>query len=755
MNSPPPPPPPPPPPQEQQEQQEQPAAATAAPIPPPLPLSNEFRQAATAAAAQLEAARCHETELQAWTALSASQLRYSSNASSGFTVEVADEESSALLMPGSCVDAWQAVARAAAQKEEGDEEEALLQQQQQKHHHHQHSTPSRIEIPPGQQSVAVQTICTANSLQRMAELAQTVKKERAECATQWKQVLQPQLTTASNNNTNNNTSQWWLQALDERLQEIRKYHAEHSSTASASSTTGAMARKHNRHGNPVADGYDLAATIEQWTHQLDTALFSVDEVRGKYLDLHSLYEQLLHIGNNTNNIKMQQQSFPSQLRSNSNNNGDSEAAATKTKQQQQQQQYQYIDFLEDLSQGLGRVWHEPAKLKQRRKYLRWLLSLQDYLVQFLQKTVPLLPVQPQVIDRAERDFANEWSQSGGATGWKAVPAEAILAQSSTQTVNDAAANNTDDNDQEKSKQTTTTTNIDLAAFASAEELAAQVDGDLLKAELSLLGLKSGGTVMDRAKRLFLLKNSKLEDLPPKVFAKNTKKQQQQQQVTTTETETNPSSAATGALLDRRIDLARAECIVTALLDQVRPKLEATIRRTERRQTQTLKEREREMADELFGAGVVLNKKPKTNNGNNDTNDSDSDDEDDAPIYNPKNVPLDWDGKPIPYWLFKLHGLNHYYGCEICGGESYRGRRNFELHFAEQRHAAGMKALGIPNTKHFHGVTKIEDAQDLWKSLQDKLTQEQFDGTRDEEYEDASGNVLSQQKYEDLARQGLL
>ena len=44
---------------------------------------------------------------------------------------------------------------------------------------------------------------------------------------------------------------------------------------------------------------------------------------------------------------------------------------------------------------------------------------------------------------------------------------------------------------------------------------------------------------------------------------------------------------------------------------------------------------------------------------------DDDDDDDAPIYNPKNVPLDWDGKPIPYWLFKLHGLQHVSLCPRC------------------------------------------------------------------------------------------
>lgn len=36
-------------------------------------------------------------------------------------------------------------------------------------------------------------------------------------------------------------------------------------------------------------------------------------------------------------------------------------------------------------------------------------------------------------------------------------------------------------------------------------------------------------------------------------------------------------------------------------------------------------------------------------------------------------------------------------------------KNFERHFQESRHAFGMRALGLPNTKHFHEITKIEDA----------------------------------------------
>ena len=45
-----------------------------------------------------------------------------------------------------------------------------------------------------------------------------------------------------------------------------------------------------------------------------------------------------------------------------------------------------------------------------------------------------------------------------------------------------------------------------------------------------------------------------------------------------------------------------------------------------------------------------------------------DDEEDDIIYNPKNLPLGWDGKPIPYWLYKLHGLNIDYKCQICGNQ---------------------------------------------------------------------------------------
>ncbi len=61
-------------------------------------------------------------------------------------------------------------------------------------------------------------------------------------------------------------------------------------------------------------------------------------------------------------------------------------------------------------------------------------------------------------------------------------------------------------------------------------------------------------------------------------------------------------------------------------------------------------------------------------------------------------------------------LRQEFKCEICGGQSYWGRRAFERHFKEWRHQNGMRALGIPNTKTFFEVTQMKDALELWASI---------------------------------------
>lgn len=133
---------------------------------------------------------------------------------------------------------------------------------------------------------------------------------------------------------------------------------------------------------------------------------------------------------------------------------------------------------------------------------------------------------------------------------------------------------------------------------------------------------------------------------------------------------------------------------------------------------------------------------------------DEDDDEEAAVYNPLKLPLGWDGKPIPYWLYKLHGLNVEFKCEICGNESYWGRRAYERHFREPRHLHGMRCLKIPMSRAFLEVTSIADALKLHESLKQRQVGS-FRSETDEEFEDAQGNVYNKKTYLDLQRQGLL
>lgn len=137
------------------------------------------------------------------------------------------------------------------------------------------------------------------------------------------------------------------------------------------------------------------------------------------------------------------------------------------------------------------------------------------------------------------------------------------------------------------------------------------------------------------------------------------------------------------------------------------------------------------------------------------NDLDLSEEEEEGTYNPKNLPIGWDGKPIPYWLFKLHGLGIEYKCEICGNYSYWGRRAFEKHFTEWRHSYGMKCLKIPNSVHFREITSINDALILHKKLLLESETTKFNPEKEEEFEDSEGNVLDKRTFIDLQKQGLL
>jgi splicing factor 3A subunit 3 len=185
--------------------------------------------------------------------------------------------------------------------------------------------------------------------------------------------------------------------------------------------------------------------------------------------------------------------------------------------------------------------------------------------------------------------------------------------------------------------------------------------------------------------------------------------------------------------------------ITSLCEVIGDVVSATRRHAEKQQALSVEEKEAEIIEEEFGTA--------TNNA--DKGEAGEDEEDDGPIYNPLNLPLGWDGKPIPYWLYKLHGLGVEYKCEVCGNQSYWGRKAFDRHFQEWKHAYGMRCLGVPNTKHFHDITNIDDVLTLYHKIKDQLRQEQYVADAEEEFEDTQGNVLNRRTYEDLARQGLL
>lgn len=111
-------------------------------------------------------------------------------------------------------------------------------------------------------------------------------------------------------------------------------------------------------------------------------------------------------------------------------------------------------------------------------------------------------------------------------------------------------------------------------------------------------------------------------------------------------------------------------IILPLLKPLLPTIQETRSNVERRSALTARERELE-ADAPAQQLAVQPAKDAP---------AEEEVEEEERIYNPLKLPLGWDGKPIPYWLYKLHGLGVEYRCEICSDAVYMGRKNFERHF---------------------------------------------------------------------------
>lgn len=361
----------------------------------------------------------------------------------------------------------------------------------------------------------------------------------------------------------------------------------------------------------------------------------------------------------------------------------------------------YLDKFHDFA-SLG-----EADVKRQAAYKSYLTSLRQYLISYLRKIRPLDDIDGLVRD-AESSFETQWEQSM-VSGWE-----------------DGGKQWIQRTDQPQSQE--------------------------LSSQSSLLAYRMEGAVWCEICHKSFAKQTVFDG---HLNGKNHKKTlaRQQHQANRGQSKVGEGSKASAAVLEQAKSLAKNEFVIRKVAEGPLAEHRADTRsNVERRAALTERERQAE-AEELARSGEELSGR-KGDEGDDDDNDD--------KIYNPKKLPLGWDGRPIPVWLYKLHGLGIEFRCEICSDYVYQGRKNFDRHFTESRHAFGMRALGLPNTKHFHGVTSIEDAMHLAEKLKRQGKEAAAEsgsalgGGKDiEEVEDENGNTYSRKDYELLKRQGLI
>ncbi|WAR09079.1 SF3A3-like protein [Mya arenaria] len=325
-----------------------------------------------------------------------------------------------------------------------------------------------------------------------------------------------------------------------------------------------------------------------------------------------------------------------------------------------------IDYISYLS-TFDHLFDVPKERKNAayKEYLQYLL---EYLEMYVQRIKPILDINKEM-RTVLAEFEQQFSE-GHFPGW---PKETLGALAHTGA------------------------HLDLSAFSSWEELAS-LGLDRLKSALMALGLKCGGTLEERAQRLFSTKGKRLEDLDPAMFAKS-----------------KPGRAGKARESEKQREIAGLEAQVYRFSELLSEQRAATRENVIRKQARTGEEREESDDEDTM---------------------ADSDDDDDDVPYNPKNLPLGWDGKPIPYWLYKLHGLNISYQCEICCNVIYKGPKAFQRHFAGGICCNVIKKGRMASQKLCHDyICNIS--------------------TTHEEFEDSIGNVVNKKTYEDMKRQGLL
>lgn len=383
--------------------------------------------------------------------------------------------------------------------------------------------------------------------------------------------------------------------------------------------------------------------------------------------------------------------------------------------------FERVDYMHFVGffHRLDRIPKERKLGAQSKIYRSYLDDMLEYLLSFHARTNPLVN-QEKMLRLIEADFSERWEQQKEVPGW--IAAEKKEAGRGGGKV--SAVDSLDDDEP-----------------AAAPELSAPVP-EPPKEEVQVKLEPVDKPFHCAACSQSFAKETVFQSHVGSAKHKKRLAQQQQQGGDAAREAQRELAKKKRELLSR--ELALSEAKLFAMGEYVlRDTIITTQARVEQKQTLTYQELEAEMHEEAEAAAAPAI-----------VDESDDEDEEKA-IYNPHNVPLGWDGKPIPYWLYKLHGLNIEYKCEICGNFSYWGPRAFQRHFTEARHSYGMKCLGIPNTKHFLNITAIADAMELHERVKKLSNELAFRPDEEEEFEDDEGNVFNKKTYLDLRRQGLV
>lgn len=361
----------------------------------------------------------------------------------------------------------------------------------------------------------------------------------------------------------------------------------------------------------------------------------------------------------------------------------------------------YLQYLDNFDA------FEPPRMPIKRqnkvndKYLKYVGDLADYLESFIRRTRPLDDLVT-MFKRIDRDFRSQW-ESGQVPGWKK-------------------------EDQPTSKQSETQTQ----------------------------GTGEGVWCTDCEKE-FGNQNVYKAHLTGKKHIRNAEAKKSSNGNSTEPTNgTTPKPLINSANLKERL-IASHEHRIRSLSDTLSNERSNTRVNVERKQGMTERERQAEL-DALFAED---NAAVAASQSRNTGDDSDAESDTSEKIYNPLKLPLAWDGKPIPYWLYKLHGLGVEFTCEICGNFVYMGRRAFDKHFSEARHIYGLKCLGITGSAAtgglslFREITGIQDAVNLWEKIKREKRDKEVRDDGVVQMEDGEGNVMPERIYLDLQKQGIL